>query len=135
MFDKLIVAVTTHPEKKPLFSLKERLDMVKAGTKGMKGIEVMHFDSLLVDFARERGATIIVRGLREVSDFENEFKLATVNRKLNQNIDTVLIVTGEKYYYLSSGLVREIAGYGGNLKEMVPKQAEENLRKKFKALK
>ena len=133
MFDKLVVAVTTSPEKKTLFSLKERLDMVRACTKGIKGVEVIHFDSLLVDFAKEKGASIIVRGLREVSDFENEFKFATVNRKLNPNIDTVLIVTGEKYFYLSSGLVREIAGYNGSLKDMVPKAVQTKLQEKFKA--
>jgi len=132
LFDRLIIAVATNPAKEPLFSIGERVDMVRAVTADLAGAEVDSFEGLTVTYARRRGAHIIVRGLRAVSDFEEEFKMASANRKLAPEIDTILMVPSEKFYFLNSGLVKEIARLGGPVSCFVPPLVEARLREKLK---
>jgi len=131
LFDELIIAVAETPNKKTLFSTEERVRLVKECVKGMKGAEVRAFDSLLADFAQKEKAHAILRGLREMSDFPLEFQQAIVNRKLAPELETVFVMTAENNFYLSSGLVKEIAAHGGNLSGFVPKTVENALRKKL----
>jgi len=131
LFDTVIVAITTNPKKKPLFSLKERVALVKQCSKGLPNVQVEGFNSLLVDFVRKKKARIILKGLRELSDFESEFQQAIINRKLSSNLETVFIVTDPKYFYLNSTAVKEIASLGGPVNCMVPKEVEKALKKKF----
>ena len=132
LFDKIIIAVGEHPSKKTLFSVEERIIMLKAVAKGMKNVEVDHFSGLLIEYARKKGAAAILRGLRAVSDFDYEFQAALMNRKLNSNIETVFIMTRGMYSYLSATVVKEVASLGGNLNGMVPKLVEKRLKEKFK---
>jgi pantetheine-phosphate adenylyltransferase len=132
LFEKVIVAVSTHPEKKPLFSIEERKKLIKESVKGIKNLEVAEFDSLLIDFAKKKKAVVIIRGLRELSDFETEFQRATINRKLAPEIETVFVITNPKYFYLSSSIVKEIASFGGKIDCFVPKQVQKELLEKFK---
>lgn len=134
LFDRLIIAVATNPAKEPLFNVTERVEMARAVTADIQGVEVDSFEGLTVDYARRRGAHIIVRGLRAVSDFEEEFKMASANRKLAPEIDTVLMVPSEKYYFLNSSLVKEIARLGGPVSCFVPPAVEARLREKLSAI-
>lgn len=131
LFDKLIVAVTTAQNKKPLFSLKERASMASEAVRGKGNVEVRTFDCLLVDFLRSQKAGIILRGLREVSDFEHEFQQAIMNRKLDPGIETVFIMTSAKYFYLTSSAVKEVAALGGDVGCFVPKVVEKKLRERL----
>ncbi|MBU0661979.1 pantetheine-phosphate adenylyltransferase [Candidatus Micrarchaeota archaeon] len=131
MFDSLTVAVTTKTSKRPLFTLEERVALVKGAVKGMRGVQVKSFSGLLVDFVRGENTNTILRGLRELSDFEREFQQAIMNRKLNNAIDTVFIMTSAEYFYLSSSAVREIAAVGGNTKCFVPENVSMALGKKL----
>lgn len=128
MFDRVIVAVAASPTKAPSFSLEERVSLAQAALAGVARVEVCGFDSLLVDFVRERGAQVILRGLRAVSDFEFEFQLAGMNRKLAPTIESVFMMPAEQYTYLSSSVVREIAGLKGNVSEFVHPEVEKALR-------
>jgi pantetheine-phosphate adenylyltransferase len=130
MFDQLIVAVLRNAEKEPLFSLPERVDMLRQVTDHWATVEVDVFDGLLVDYARKRGAAVILRGIRAVSDYEYELQMALMNRKLEPRLETVFMLPGESYSYLSSKLVREIARLGGNLSDLVPPIVEQRLRSK-----
>lgn len=131
IFDKIIIAIGENPNKKYLFSVKERLDILSEVTKGLN-VEVAHFSGLLIDFAKKNKATAIVRGLRAVSDFDSEFQNALMNRKLDDKIETIFIMTRGKYSYLSASIVKEAACLGADLKGMVPKYVETKLIKKFK---
>ena len=131
MFDKVIVAIGENPQKKCLFSVKERIDMIKASTKGLN-VEVEHFSGLMMDFAKKKRATAIVRGLRAVSDFDYEFQIALMNRKLCPAIETIFIMTRGMYSYLNASLVKQAASAGARLKGMVPKIVEKKLIRKFK---
>lgn len=131
LFDRVVVAVTTRPDKKPLFSLRERVELLKQSTRGMPNVEVDNFSGLLVDYVKKRKAKTILRGLRQLSDFESEFQQATVNRKLAPNIETVLVVTSAKYFYLNSSIVKEIASMKGKVDCFVPEPVEAALKKKF----
>ncbi len=131
VFDKIVVAVTTNPSKKPLFSLEERVRLVRECAKEKPFVEVDSFRGLLVDYLRKRKARIILRGMREISDFEREFQHASMNRKLCKEADTFFVMTSEKYYYISSSLVREIASLGGSVGCFVPEAVEKALRKKL----
>lgn len=133
IFDRLIMAVAVNPTKEPLFDVDERLEMLRAVTAELAGAEIDRFEGLTVEFARKCGAQVIVRGLRAVSDFEEEFKMAAANRKLADEIDTVLMLPSEKYFYLNSGLVKEIARLGGPVGCFVPPVVEERLREKLAA--
>jgi len=132
IFDKVIVAVGTNPEKKTLFTLNERIDMLKKSTKGYKNIEIDEFSGLLLNFVRKKGSNVIVRGLRAVSDFDFEFQRALLNRKVNSNVETIFIMTRGAYCYLNSSIVKEMARFNGPVKDLVPKPVEKKLREKFK---
>ena len=119
MFDRVVVAVAANPGKTPAFSLEERVTMVRTALAGVERVEVCGFDTLLVEFVRTRRAQVILRGLRAVSDFEFEFQLAGMNRKLDPGIETVFMMPAEQYTYLSSSIVREIAALGGDVSELV----------------
>lgn len=131
IFDSVIVAITTNPKKEVLFSLEERVHLARESLKGLRGVRVESFSGLLVDYLKKKNAGIILRGLRELSDFEFEFQQALMNRSLCPEVDTVFVMTSAKYLYVSSSLVKEIALLGGRVKECVPKPVETALRKKF----
>jgi pantetheine-phosphate adenylyltransferase len=130
MFDKLIVAVLKNVDKEPLFSLDERIDMLREVTKQWESVEIDVFQGLLVEYARKRGAAVILRGIRAVSDYEYELQMALMNRKLEPRLETVFMLPGETYSYLSAKLVREIAHLGGPLTGLVPPSVEKRLRAK-----
>jgi pantetheine-phosphate adenylyltransferase len=130
MFDKLIVAVLKNVEKVPLFSVSERVDMLREVTKKWDSVEIDVFEGLLVDYARKRGAAVILRGIRAISDYEFELQMALMNRKLEPRLETVFMLPGESYSYLSSKLVREIAHLGGPTTGLVPPSVEQRLRAK-----
>jgi pantetheine-phosphate adenylyltransferase len=131
MFDVLIVAVLRNAEKQPLFSVEERVEMLREVTKPWSGVEVDVFDGLLVDYARKRGAAVILRGIRAVSDYEYELQMALMNRKLEPRLETVFMLPAESYSYLSAKLVRELAQLGGPLTGLVPPAVEQRLRSKI----
>ena len=120
LFDRVTVAVATNPSKAPLFSVDERLDMLREALSGMDHVAVAAFDGLLVSFARERGAAAIVRGLRAVSDFEFELQMALMNRALAGEIETVFLMPSLEYTYLSSSIVKAVARAGGDVEALVP---------------
>jgi len=130
MFDRLIVAVLKNADKAPLFSLSERVEMLREVTRQWDSVEVDVFDGLLVDYARKRGAAVILRGIRAVSDYEYELQMALMNRKLEPRLETVFMLPGESFSYLSARLVREIAQLGGPLTGLVPHIVEQRLRSK-----
>jgi pantetheine-phosphate adenylyltransferase len=131
MFDKLIVAVATGGEKSCLFNRDERFGQVREATAGMENIEVVRFSGLLAKFVQSRGAAAIIRGLRAVSDFEYEFQLALMNRRLVHEAETVFLMPSLKYVYLSSSLVKDVAQNGGDISELVPSCVCEALRQKY----
>ena len=120
MFDKVIVAVLCNSKKTPAFSVEERMAMIAKATADIPGVEIDTFDGLLADYARQKHATVLVKGLRAVSDFEYEFQMALVNRKLNPDLETVFITAKAENMYLASSLVKEIARGGGKLDDFVP---------------
>ena len=127
LFDRVIVAVAASPAKKPAFTLEERVGMARVALGAWPNVEVRGFDRLLVEFAREVGAGVILRGLRAVSDFEYEFQLAGMNRALSPELETVFMPTAEHYAYLSSSLVREVAALGGDISPFVHPAVEQAL--------
>ncbi len=135
LFDRVIVAVAKNEGKKPLFNLQERLALVKEAAAGMPNIEADSFEGLLVDYAVQKKAQAIVRGLRAVSDFEFEFQLALMNRKLNENIETIFMMPKDTYTFLSSRIVKEIAHLGGDVSSFVQPNVQRALRQKFKLVK
>jgi len=130
MFDLVIVAVLKNAEKQPLFTVGERVEMLREVTQNWSGVEVDVFEGLLVDYARKRHAGVILRGIRAISDYEYELQMALMNRKLEPRLETVFMIPGEPYSYLSSRLVREIAQFGGPLDGFVPSVVEQRLRAK-----
>jgi len=130
IFDQLIVAIARNLEKDPLFAVKERVEMLEAVTFELKNVEVAVFDGLLMNFASEQDARVILRGIRAVSDYEYELQMAMMNRKIEPQIETVFMLPGEAYSYLSSRLVKELARLGGPVKGLVPPIVEERLRAK-----
>jgi pantetheine-phosphate adenylyltransferase len=133
MFQKVVVLVARNSTKTPLFSDDERITMIKDVFKRNKSVEVDGFDGLLVDYAKRHGASVIIRGLRAVSDFEYEFQMALTNRKLDGNIDTVFLVPHERYTYLNSTIVREVAMLGGDVSDFVPPVIRKRLLAKVKS--
>jgi len=131
--DHLIVAVLGNSAKAPLFTTEERVAQVKAAVRGLGRIEVVSFDGLLVDFIRRARANVILRGLRAVSDFEYEFQMALMNRRLNRSAETVFLMPGEPYTYLSSSVVKEIGRFGGSVRGLVPPNVARDLASKFKS--
>ena len=132
LFDKVIVAVAHNDRKQPLFTLEERLAFLKGTVGNLKNVEIAPLNGLLVDFAITREATAVIRGLRAVSDFEFEFQMALMNRKLEATVETIFLMPKEEYTYLSSRIVKEIAGLGGNVTEFLPPQVAAALKKKLK---
>lgn len=131
VFDNLIVAVAERPKKSLLFSTEERIDMISKTIDSDKPVTVESFDGLLVNYVSEKNASVIIRGLRAVSDFENELAMALMNRNLNSDIETFFMMTSELYSYLSSGIVREIASLNGSVKGLVPEYVAQKLLEKF----
>lgn len=119
LFPRLVIAVSTNPEKAALFSLVERQRIIRDAVRGMRGVSIDSFDGLLVDYMRRKGARVVIRGLRALSDFEYEFQMALMNRKLNEEVETVFLMPHEQYSYLSSRLVKEIALLGGDVSQFV----------------
>lgn len=132
LFERVIVAVAANPSKQPAFSLEERVEMVKEVTASLANIEVHSFDNLLVDFAHQYNASVILRGLRAVSDFEYEFQLAGMNRRLAADIETLFLTPAEKYSYISSSLVREIASLGGDISPFVHEKVRAALNRRMR---
>lgn len=134
MFNTLYVGVSTNATKKTLFTLDERIDLAKNALKSFDNIIVEGFDGLLVDYAKKIGANYIIRGMRAVSDFEYEFQLSLMNRKLNNNIETIFMMPSQENIFLSSTLIKDIAKHGGDLSKFVTKNVEEKLLDKFSNL-
>jgi pantetheine-phosphate adenylyltransferase len=132
LFDEVIVAVTQNDEKQPLFSLDERLEMLKQTVGKVDNVRITQFNGLLVEFARVEKAAAVIRGLRAVSDFEFEFQMALMNRKLEGSVETIFLMPKEDYTYLSSRLVKEIARLGGDVSKFVPGVVATALGKKFR---
>lgn len=131
IFPKVIVAVASNVSKKPLFSLEDRIALLQEATAHLGGITVLGFHTLLIDFLHEQNAHIILRGLRAVSDFEYEFQLAAMNRQLSASVETIFLTPSAEVMFISSSLVREIAGLGGNVSQFVPACVVERLGKKY----
>ena len=131
MFDRVVVAVARNAEKAPLFNAEERVALTREAVKGLRNVSVDEFDGLLVSYARKRRAAIIVRGLRAVSDFEFEFQLSLMNRKLDPRIETIFLMTKDEYTFISSRLVKEICQLGGEVSDFVPRGVERMMKRKF----
>jgi pantetheine-phosphate adenylyltransferase len=133
IFDKVIVAVAANESKQPLFSLKERLGMLKSSLKGLGNVTIEGFDCLVVDYVRQSGAKVMIRGLRMISDFEYEMQMALTNRKLAGDIETIFMMPHESYAYVSSKLIKEAASLGADVSQFIPKTAQGMLKKRLKA--
>lgn len=131
MFEKVIVAVASNIRKTPLFSDEARMSMIRQTFSDETRVEVSLFSGLLVDYARQRGVSAVLRGLRAVSDFEYEFQMASMNRRLAPDVEFLFLMTGEKHYYVSSSLIREVAANGGDVAELVPDTVGPHLRARF----
>lgn len=127
IFDRIIVAVASNPNKHPLFDVAERVEMVKVVTKALPQVEVASFDGLLVSFLKQRGSHVVIRGLRAISDFEYEFQMALVNRKLDVAVETVFLTPGEEYAYLTSSIIKEVATLGGPVTAFVNEEVAKRL--------
>lgn len=132
IFDHVIVAVSKSSNKKPMYSLEKRVEFIKRVFSGHDKIRVISFDSLLVDLAKKENVKIVVKGLRAISDFENEFQMAQINKKLNPEMETMFLVTNPKYAYLSSSAVKEVASFNGCIEGLVPKEIEKDIINSFK---
>jgi pantetheine-phosphate adenylyltransferase len=133
VFSKVIVAIAESPHKTPMFTLEERINMAQGELKGLPNVEVVGFEDLLIDFVRNSNAGVIIRGLRAVSDFEYEFQLASMNRHLAEEIETMFLTPDESYSYISSSLVKEIARLDGDVSDFVGTEVEAALRARFGA--
>ena len=134
LFDRLIVAILQNEEKEsPLFTLEERIEMLREVVGGFANVEVGHFHGLLVDYAAERGATVLLRGIRAISDYEKELQMALMNRRLRPEIETLFLMSGEAYSFISSRLVKEVIRLGGDIAGLVPPSVEVRLRERFEA--
>ncbi|MEW6572706.1 MAG: pantetheine-phosphate adenylyltransferase [Bacillota bacterium] len=131
LFDSIVVAVTENPKKKPLFEITERLGMLRDLVKDLDKVRVDSYGGLTVEYAKRVGACAIIRGLRVISDFESEFVMALTNKKLAPEIETIFLMTEAQYSFISSSAVKELAYYGGCLRDMVPPFVEKKLREKF----
>ncbi len=134
LFDKIIVAILQNPKKQFLFPLEDRLEMLKVSLRDFPNVEADTFDGLLVDYAARRGAAAVLRGLRALSDFEMEFQMALMNRRLNREVQTVFLMTGMRWIYTSSSIIKEAAQFGGDIEGMVPPVVLVRLKEKFPVL-
>jgi len=132
LVDRIIVAVALNPGKTPLFELADRVELAKIATQDLPGVEVEPFDGLLVEYVKNRGAQAIIRGLRAVSDFEHEFQMALLNRKLDEQLETIFLMPSEEYSYLTSSIVKELAILGGPLEEFVHPEVADRLRQRYR---
>jgi pantetheine-phosphate adenylyltransferase len=130
LFDRIVVAILVNAEKSPLFTMDERVEITRSVFKSHRNVEVDTFDGLLVDYVERRGAQVIVRGLRAVSDFEFEFQMALMNQRLKPKIETVFMMPAEQYTYISSRLIKEVFSLGGRVEGLVPELVEQRLRGK-----
>lgn len=131
IFDQIIIAIAASPAKQPLFNLKERIDLAERSLQASEKVKVFGFSGLLLDFAKEQGATVIIRGLRTVTDFDYEFQLASMNRHMNPSIESLFLMPSEKYMTISASLVREIASLKGDVANFVPEPVLVALQQKF----
>lgn len=131
IFDKVIVAVLNNSSKKALFSVEERISLLQEVTSGLANVEIDSFDGLLMDYMRSKQAQVVIRGLRAVSDFEYEMQIAAMNRKLNDEVETFFVMTNNRYSFLSSSIVKEVARYQASVADLVPPAVEQALREKF----
>jgi pantetheine-phosphate adenylyltransferase len=132
IFDKLYVAVSINRSKTPLFTVEERIELIRRVTKSIPNVEVVTFNGLLADFAREKGANVIVKGLRAVTDFEYEFQMALMNKKLNPETETLFMTTSQNYSFLNSSIVKEIGALDGDLTGLVPEEIVNEIKMKLK---
>ena len=132
LFDQLIVSVTTNLNKKPMFSTMERVEIIKKSVKNIKNVSVDTFSSLLIDYCNKKKAFVLIRGLRAISDFENEFQMALMNRKIDKNIETIFLMPSEEYTYLSSSLIKEIASLNGDVSNFVSNFVNKKMKEKIK---
>ncbi len=130
--DRVIVAILCNSEKQPLFTIDERIAMLKAATDDLDNVEVASFSGLLVDFMKEVNANVIIKGLRSVTDFEYEFQMALLNKSLNSQVETMFMMTNRNYSYVSSSVVKEVAKFGGNLEGLLPAPIIDTVQNKFK---
>ncbi len=130
-FDRFVIAVAANPLKQPMFSLEERVTLLNKATERLPNVEVMQFDTLLVEFAQKINASAIVKGLRAISDFEYEFQMAQINHKMDERIETFFVMASPEYSFLSSSAVREVASYGGCISGLVPAEIEQDLNRMF----
>lgn len=133
LYDHLVIAVGTNPSKRHMFTLEERMDMLRACCGDLSNVSVQSFDGLLVEFALKHGAHAIVKGLRAVSDFEYEFQMAVANRMLDKTVETVFLMTSQEYAYLSSSIVKEIGGMGGDVSGLVPASVRAKLLERLQS--
>jgi pantetheine-phosphate adenylyltransferase len=131
LFDEVVVAVATNPNKGPLFSLEERLSLIEENIRGQARVSVKPFSGLVVDFAKEEGAVALIRGLRAVSDFEHEFQMAQMNRNLDESLETIFLMPGARHFYTSSSLVKQVARYGDRDTGLVPDNVRLALVRRF----
>ena len=131
IFDELVVAILRNPEKNPLFTVPERREMLEAMTRNLPNVRIDEFEGLMVDYARSKGAVAVMRGIRAISDYEYEFQMALMNRKLDPNLETIFMMPAEKFSYLSSRLVKEVARLGGSVEGLVPEMVAERLALKL----
>ena len=134
LFDRLIVSILCNDEKEPLFSVEERVDMLREVLRGFPNVEVDHFEGLLVDYAATRGATVLLRGIRAISDYEKELQMALMNRRLRPEIETMFLMAGEAHSFISSRIVKEVFRLGGNVAGLVPPSVEALLRRRLHAV-
>ncbi len=137
IFDKVIIAVLYNPAKKSLFSVEERLEMIQksfANHSNQENIVIDSFDGLLVDYARMKNAVAIIRGMRAISDFENEFQMALMNRRLSRDVQTIFLMTGLRWIFISSSIIKEVARFGGDISGMAPHPVKCKMKEKFPLL-
>ena len=131
IFDKLIIAILNNPQKEPLFSIEERISMIKEVLKSKNNIEVDVFDGLLVDYVIKKKSNVVLRGIRALSDFEYEFQMALMNRKLNRDVQSIFLMTDYKWFYISSTIIKEAASFNGDISGLVPPVVCKKLKEKF----
>lgn len=134
VFDKVVVGVLNNAGKSPMFSIEERVDMLRSVTRHIKNVEIDSFTGLLVDFVKMKDASVIIKGLRTVADFEYEFQMALLNKALNPEYETIFMMTDSKYSYISSSMVKELAGFRGNLTGLVPARIINKINQKYELI-
>ena len=131
IFDKIIVTVAVNPGKTPLFSLEERIEMIEQSIGKVENVEVAQFQGLIADYLKSVNAIAMIRGLRAISDFEYEFQMSLMNRKLNEDVETVFLMPAQEYIHLNSTLIKEVSSFNGDITDYVPKNVEDKLNEKF----